>query len=82
MGNNKKKYPYDDNRVHGTKVSRELVTPRQLRYIHYLTKLKPDEELNEIMDCIPGDLDIEDLTMGQGSWVIGCLVGDIKSIGR
>ena len=79
--NNKKKYPYSESRAHGTKAQKELITKPQLRHIRYLTKLRPEEVLNEILDCIPGDLELEDLTMGQASFVIGCLVGDIKPVG-
>jgi len=71
------RWPYDAGRASEYVGSLLPATDKQISYIEFLSK-DSEDELNDIMDSIPGDLDIEDLTKGQASYVISCLLGDIK----
>lgn len=77
-----KTYPYSDAKANETSAGKEPITGKQIGYIFYLSRENKDkdETLNAIMDSIPGDLDIEDLSKGQGMYVIKCLLGEIKPI--
>lgn len=77
-----KVWPYSPDRVNENRAGKELVTEKQVGYILHLSKRRndDDEQLNEIMDSIPGDLDIEDLSKGQAMYVIKCLMGEIKKV--
>jgi hypothetical protein len=71
------RYPYDEKRANEFAANRASATYKQIRFILYLSR-DSEKMLNDIMDSIPGDLDVEDLTKGQAMFVIKCLSGEIK----
>lgn len=76
------RWPYDPKRVHEFEKNKEPATEKQIWYILKLSKdiHDKDETLNSIMDSIPGDLDVEDLTKGQAMYVIKCLNNEIQPV--
>lgn len=79
---NKTQWPYDKRIAHQYDSLTEQATHKQIGYILNLSERNKDgdEMLNSIMDSIPEDLDVEDLTKGQAMYVIKCLLGEIKPI--
>lgn len=75
-------WPYNPDRINENRAGKEDATEKQIKYILHLSRLRndKDERLNEIMDSIPGDLDVEDLSKGQAMYIIKCLRGEIKKV--
>ena len=78
----KMSYPYNADESVKYEQYKQPITQKQLNYILILSEEMndKDETLNSIMDSIDSELDIEDLTKGQASFVIRCLLGEIKPI--
>ena len=76
------KWPYSDTRANEHPCNKEPATEKQVWYIIRLSEDRRDKDelINSIMDSIPGDLDIEDLTKGQASFVIKCMLGEIQPL--
>lgn len=77
-----KVFPYDPARVDENKAGLEPITEKQIRYILKLSKQRydKDEFLNNVIDSIPGNLGVENLSKGQAMYVIKCLLGEIKQV--
>lgn len=76
------KWPYDATIANDHPGNRDDITQKQIWYILKLSDERKDKDelLNSIMDSIPGDFDIEDLSKGQASFVIKCLLGEINPL--